>query len=266
MRNGSLLRSCLLVVIATLLLYPSVLFAQGCERKGVITSDTDVYEKLPRFVTGRGWQGNRMAYLRKNTQVYICGEQSVEFGFSTKVWFQVAYMEHNNWKYGWILEDNIRNWRGMLRDIELCGNCSTISVALAAESPISTPGQSDWKLGNSPPGPSLQGESNTVSSVNENSATLSDEVRLYAPLFVAMLLGMIAKGAIDWLDAADKAVLKLHLRNALVAVLVSPIVFLGFLSAGQFSTSTQTFIVLWLLAFQNGFFWQTVLKRNLRGA
>jgi len=38
--------------------------------------------------------------------------------------------------------------------------------------------------------------------------------------------------------------------------------FLGLLSAGQFSGEKQTFIVLTLLAFQNGFFWQTVLKRE----
>ena len=47
----------------------------------------------------------------------------------------------------------------------------------------------------------------------------SDQLKLYSPLFVAMLLGMIAKGAIDWLDASDKAVLKLHLRNALFCCL-----------------------------------------------
>ena len=81
-----------------------------------------------------------------------------------------------------------------------------------------------------------------------------------------MLFGMIAKAVVDYLDApGSKHALREHSRNALVAVLVSPIVFLGFLTAGQFSASTQTFIVLWLLAFQNGFFWQTVLKREREG-
>lgn len=84
------------------------------------------------------------------------------------------------------------------------------------------------------------------------------------PLFVAMLLGMIVKAGVDLLDAPDKSLKKDPLRNAVVAVLVSPIVFLGFLNVGQFSASPQTFIVLWLLAFQNGFFWQTVLKRNVQ--
>jgi hypothetical protein len=88
---------------------------------------------------------------------------------------------------------------------------------------------------------------------------------LYGPLFLAMLLGMTAKGLVDYLDASgDTSTLWEHSRNAFVAVLVSPIVFLGFLTAGQFSTSTQTFLVLSLLAFQNGFFWQSVLKREGR--
>jgi hypothetical protein len=92
--------------------------------------------------------------------------------------------------------------------------------------------------------------------------SLGDLAVLYAPLFVAMLLGMVAKAVVDWLDTPSMAALKEHGRNALIAILVSPIVFLGFLNAGEFSTSTQTFVVLWLLAFQNGFFWQTVLKRD----
>ena len=77
-----------------------------------------------------------------------------------------------------------------------------------------------------------------------------------------MLFGMMAKATVDCLDASDSSVLWYHLRNALTAFLVSPIVFLGFLNAGEFSTSRQTFIVLCLLAFQNGFFWQTVLKKD----
>jgi hypothetical protein len=89
---------------------------------------------------------------------------------------------------------------------------------------------------------------------------------LYRPLFIAMLIGVVAKATVDWLDASDNSVLRQHIRNAVTAFLVSPIVFLGFLNAGQFSTSRQTFIVLCLLAFQNGFFWQTVLKKDNRQA
>lgn len=45
----------------------------------------------------------------------------------------------------------------------------------------------------------------------------------------------------------------------------SPIVFLGFMDAGKFDSSQhQTFFVLLMLSFQNGFFWQTILKGELR--
>jgi hypothetical protein len=77
-----------------------------------------------------------------------------------------------------------------------------------------------------------------------------------------MLLGMAAKVFVDMLDTWNKALLWAHLRNMVIAILVSPIVFLGLLSAGQFTGPTQQFVVLALLAFQNGFFWQTVLKRD----
>jgi hypothetical protein len=39
-----------------------------------------------------------------------------------------------------------------------------------------------------------------------------------------MLLGMSGKGFVDWLDKPDKETLKMHCRNALIAVLVSPMV------------------------------------------
>ena len=76
-----------------------------------------------------------------------------------------------------------------------------------------------------------------------------------------MVLGMLAKAVVDWLDEPGWSSIRPHVRSGLIALLVSPIVFLGFLNAGQFSVSTQAFLVLMLLAFQNGFFWQTVLKR-----
>lgn len=210
-------------------------------------------------MTGRGWQGNRIAYLNSNTQVYKCKrEQPIEFGFSSVVWVQIAFLDSNQWKYGWILQGNIKPW-GMLNDIELYPNPSLIAVAMAVEQ-----GSNNWTLGEPPPAPASQSVSNLApTGDNTSSASLSEQLKLYGPLFVAMLIGMIAKGMVDWLDTSDSAVLKMHLRNACVALFVSPIVFLGFLSAGQFSTSNQTFLVLCLLAFQNGFFWQTVLKRNV---
>jgi hypothetical protein len=232
----------------------------------MIQQDTDVYKQVPRFVTGSGWQGERLTRLSKNTQVYICGEQSAAFGFSTKTWVQIAYVSGANaWQYGWVLKDNTASLNSSLRETDAIARYSLIAVALAADSPAGGKEKPAWALGPPPPVPALQSEEKSASLAREpSSASLSDLGELYWPLFIAMLFGMLAKAGVDWLDSSDKVLVKQHVRNAVVSILVSPIVFLGFLSAGQFSTSTQTFVVLCLLAFQNGFFWQTVLKRNVR--
>ena len=140
-----------------------------------------------------------------------------------------------------------------------------IAAALAGEPPMAKNEPTQWTIPNRPPKAPPSKVKETV-SVNDTIGLIAwgDLITLYTPLFVAMLIGMIAKAIVDYLDAWDRTALFVHLRNGITAVLVSPIVFLGFLTAGQFSTSKQTFIVLWLLAFQNGFFWQTVLKKEVR--
>ncbi len=180
---------------------------------------------------------------------------------------QIAYHGANrDWRYGWVLKDTVTILTSRLRETDSTNTYSLIAVAYAGEPPATSQEKTAWKLGPPPVAPPQQSEEKNASVAKEpGPASLSDLGELYWPLFVAMLLGMLAKAGVDWLDASDKAMMWQHLRNAVVSVLVSPIVFLGFLSAGQFSTSTQTFVVLCLLAFQNGFFWQTVLKRNVRG-
>ena len=135
----------------------------------------------------------------------------------------------------------------------------------AAETTDSKNPDSGWKIPEQPPGipPSMEG---VVLSAENGTGAIAwgDLLKLYAPFFVAMLIGMVAKTIVDYLDAWDKTAIWVHLRNGMTSVLVSPIVFLGFLTAGQFGTSKQTFIVLSLLAFQNGFFWQTILRKDQR--
>jgi hypothetical protein len=267
MKNGAVSRHCLMAMIAIMVLLPSLSSAQStCNRRGRIIQDTDVYQQVPSFVTGSGWRGERIATLRGNTPVYVCGERNVAFGFSTKTWVQIAFESASkNWQYGWVLKEYITMASSGHREIAIGAASFPIAVAFAGEPPA-VQAKDAWTLGPPPALPPLQSDEKSVSSVKESGSTsLSDLGELYWPLFVAMVLGMLAKAGVDWLDAADSSTMWQHLRNAVVAILVSPIVFLGFLSAGQFSTSTQTFVVLCLLAFQNGFFWQTVLKRNVRG-
>jgi hypothetical protein len=254
-------------MIIIMLLLPSISAAQvTCDKRGRITQDADVYRDVPRYVTGSGWQGERITTLRGNTQVYICAEQNASFGFSTKTWFQIAYQDANKkWAYGWVLKEAVAIVTGRSREIDNTTMYSLITVAYA-EPPATGREKTTWNLGPPPVAPLPQSDGKNASVAKEpGTGSLSGLGELYWPLFVAMLLGMLAKAGVDWLDAADNAMMWQHLRNALVSILVSPLVFLGFLSAGQFSASAQTFLVLCLLAFQNGFFWQTVLKRNVRG-
>jgi len=262
MRISPTIRHYFVALVAVSTLNSFDVDAQNCERRAITTGVADVFENPPHYMTGVGWQGRRMTGLPIGTQVYICAEQNVDFGFSSKVFYQIAF-KTDKWKYGWILADQIKMVRHGFVETDIASRYVLISGALADEPPAPVPQEVQWHLGEAPPVPVAGVESGSAPSSAESApVSLSNLGTLYGPLFVAMLLGMLAKGVMDCLNATTKAALKEHLRAGFSAILVSPIVFLGFLNAGQFSASTQAFVVLSLLAFQNGFFWQTVLKRD----
>jgi len=233
----------------------------------VITADVDVYRAPPRFITGVGWQGERIDVLRGGTQVLQCRESSVTFGFSSKTWAQVAYRQASGWRYGWVLQENMRFvWNDGNQPSTLIADWSAIlpvGLALAAEGAAAS--QEKWEIPDVAPAPSAapgaEAKSTPVQEIPVNAPGLLELLTLYWPLFCAMILGMVVKACVDLIDDWNKALAFVHLRQGIVALLVSPIVFLGFLNAGNFEGSKQTFLVLLLLAFQNGFFWQTVLRR-----
>ncbi len=128
--------------------------------------------------------------------------------------------------------------------------------------PNQPPGTASTDNTDTPPTlPATKSGGGAVLDTPPESASLGEQIVLYGPLFLAMLLGMLAKALFDLLDDT-KPSWREHLRHGAMAIVISPIVFLGFITAGQFNSSSQTFLVLALFAFQNGFFWQTVLKRN----
>jgi hypothetical protein len=247
------------LAFAVLLLSPLAV-AQKCDKRTALVADADVFDNPPRFVTGVGWRGNIVSRLSSGTEVYVCRETNVDFGLSSKIWVQIAYRSGPQWpKYGWVIKETLRTSRNMNPDDEHLA--FFIGSARAATPPTAKPAEPDEQLPRiAPDVPAPSGE--TTGGTDSSMATgVASLLELYLPLFYAMLLGMAAKVLVDLLDAWDKGLLWAHLRNGVVAVLVSPIVFLGLMSAGQFS-GKQQFVVLILLAFQNGFFWQTVLKRE----
>jgi len=134
--------------------------------------------------------------LPAGTQVYICGQEKVEVGFSSKSWLRIAYMStEKHWRYGWVLDDNLEKWRSKL-DGGIEGVWPSMAAAFAAE-PNDTKEQ---EQGNLPVAPPLQSDTSPSFSA-ARTAAWSDLGVLYAPLFVAMLLGMIAKTVLEYLDA-----------------------------------------------------------------
>lgn len=247
-----------LAVVLVLLSPPT--FGQKCGKRTALAADTDVFEKPPSYVTGAGWRGNIQEHLSAGTAVFVCREVSLDFGFSSMPWVQIAYRSGQQWpKYGWVIKQAVRASSGMAPNYGVVG--VLITTANAATTPSEEPAN-DQLADAAPEVPPLVPGAAGGAIAGSMSAGTSDLFSLYLPLFVAMVLGMGAKVLVDLLDSWDKGLAWAHLRNGVVAILVSPIVFLGMLSAGQFSVGAQTFIVLALLAFQNGFFWQTVLKRE----
>ncbi|HMK21931.1 MAG TPA: hypothetical protein VK466_06325 [Terriglobales bacterium] len=243
-----------LLVMSLVLLGSAPVVAQQCTTRTTLKSFATVYENPPHYLTGAGLQGTRTDQLPPGTAVFICRQQNVDFGFSSRVWVQIQYRiaGTQGWRNGWIPQESLTAraapdlWHRLLDNV-------------IAPAEAQTPPASDEEL--PPPLPA------GATPVSSNDVAWGDLATLYGPLFAALLLGIFAKVGVDCLDDWNNVTLRRekardHVRNGLIAILVSPIVFLGFLNAGQFPTAKQTFMVLALLAFQNGFFWQTVLKKS----
>jgi hypothetical protein len=228
--------------------------AQQCATRTTLKSFATVYENPPHYVTGAGLQGNRTDQLPPGTAVFICRQENVDFGFSSRVWVQIQYRAGGQgWRNGWIPQESLPAPRTVDLWQRLLDN---VIAPAGAQAP---PGSNEELP------PPLSSEAPSPASTND--IAWSDLATLYGPLFAALLLGILAKVGVDCLDDWSNVTVRRdkmrdHMRNGLIAILVSPIVFLGFLNAGQFPTAKQTFMVLALLAFQNGFFWQTVLKKS----
>jgi len=85
--------------------------------------------------------------------------------------------------------------------------------------------------------------------------------QLYLAAFLAMLLGMVAKAFYDYVDPDFE--MRSYLRVRAKAVVVSPLAFLGLMKSGDFAfdPGVGSLVVFVCIAFQNGFFWQTLLVK-----
>jgi hypothetical protein len=202
-----------------------------CNRKATVRLATDVYDRPPIFSTGGGWKlGEVVGHLAVGQQVLICEETQVSFfGLQTKTWFKVQIRENFT---AWIFKDNL-----------------TIGAQ---------------RLDPTAPTFALVGVVHAASNDSSRDSGVPDLgfVTFYAIVFGMMLVGMVAKAVFDELEETDFSVQRMA-RRSVRAVLVSPLVALGVMQGGNYAfPSGLSYWVALFVAFQNGFFWQTVLNRR----
>lgn len=238
--------------------------AQNCSERGYLSYDTDIWNAAPQYITGRGWvSGNKIDKLPRGTQIFVCQKISVGFAFSTQKWFQVAYYKNKRWNYAWVYSEAVK--LSSIPKIEHKWLENLLSPSEAFAQPESSEGvetTSGFRLEElTPPPEELPPMPPTPTPVQID--TLTSTTTLYLYLFLAMFIGMSAKVVVDIIDSWDKKRIKRHLQKGLIALLVSPVTFLAFIQSAEFGMHGQKgFIILLLFAFQNGFFWQTVFKRD----
>lgn len=225
-------RSLFGVAIALLVCAPAAL-AQ-CDREAVTRVKVTVYQDTPRFMTGEGWVlAAKLTELEADTRVMVCEERSVGFLFRRKKWLRIRFPRQDGAQEGWIFGEGTVT--SVTSRITFTDRVASLFLPRNAYAQPGIP-SSDAGL----PGPAWP---------------------VYMQVFIAICLGMVAKGLFDAFGS-DEFVLRDYLKRTVRALIVSPIVFAAFASVGDFGVAAlQSFLIYLCMAFQNGFFWQTVLVR-----
>ncbi len=198
-----------------------------------------VYNEPPRFLTGRGWVlGSQVATIPGQATVRVFERRSIGFFLWSTPWLRVRYDGPTGVVQGWV-------YGGTVAVSGVGKNPLAWLAALALPTPaFAEP---------APPAPRAAG--GTPAAGQGTPASWPP----YAMMFVAVCAGMAAKGLFDGFRAAE------YRRKTLRALLVSPMVLLAFSSLGDFdfgSAPLRTLLIYLGMAFQNGFFWQTVLVKT----
>jgi hypothetical protein len=224
-------------------------------RAAYTTQTVFLYDLPAELVTGVGWRYGRVMYkLPANTQIFIYKTRNIGFGAYAQSWCYVSFW-HNGWKYGWIRRDFFQY--AMLKHApRRCILDVFIGTAYAYEDLAVDVMLVEAPEGEVPPTspPKLRKESggNPLHT-------------LYILSFASMILGMIGHEIIHTLESSRRWRIRDLLRRFATPVIVSPMVFLGFLEFAEFGiTTNRSFLVLPLMAFQNGFFWHSVTARGVQ--
>jgi len=217
----------------------------GCDKPGRVIQETVLYDQPAQFRTSGGWiYGRNLGTVKKGEAIWVCDERNVGFAFSSQRWVQIGYYKTNSWAYGWVKAEDV-NLGTAWSPAERGPGFFFLSTAHAQEPDVATTRSS---------GPPSPPPSDKPAPMLDFGLTTLDG---YA--FFAMVIGMSAKVVVGFLSNWGKAKVGQELRTALIALVFSPIVYLSLVKVADFNiTSNREFLVLMLLAFQNGFFWQSI--------
>ena len=293
------------ISIVLVFLLPTKSHVQTCNRRGNIRNATIMYDRPPKFITGKGLMySNVLTKLSQGTQILICQEARVGLWPAVEHWYQIAYWSQKQWWYGWVKATDVQEvtpkvQRGKigtaLRSFRL-GPRMVLAAAPATEplsSKVSSSNNQDQEaLGKQdafptpeelpegklarlfptaqelpkdiiPPSvPKLEGIDGQISQTGTT--------KFYLYFFGLILAGMLAKVVVDLLESSENDNYKRRIRRQLpkliIPFFVSPIVFGSVITSTNVEVTNQTeFFSLLVLAFQNGFFWQTIIHtRSLR--
>jgi len=222
-----------LLCLIFLLLITAAVNSQGasteCTRKAITLRDIDLMDQPPVYNTKNGWvYGNKIGTIPRGTQILICKERNVGFFGSKQVWFLVKW----DARYGWIKQGGIEEKK-----------MSLLSMSVRLFSLLI---------------PTVSAQTDSIKHFEDSK--LTDPV--FIGSFISIVAGMIAKSLFDlfrkkrkWLGAQG------FIIRMLPSLVISPIAFLGFLRTAEISLSNDlSILVVFLFAFQNGFFWEDVLN------
>jgi len=234
--------------------------AQSCHQRATTTSALTVYDRPPDLKTGRGVvYGGVTARLTANSQVFVCREVAVGFGFSKLRWYQIAFRSTDNshqWRFGWVAADQLHISKKVDSDREF----AFIAAARAETSPYNPPIiRAELAPDADPPQVPTTGD---VAGPDQSMA-FSLELNLWIFLLLALVAGILAQTLVDLLDARSAVTVKGASKRLIKPLLFSPIVFLAFMETAELNVGTdKQLLILSLLAFQAGFFWQNVFAQS----
>lgn len=223
-----------LLLALAILLNLSALPAQGgtpCDKIATTVAETKIYDAAPVFYTGSGWKfGREVGAAPANSQIRVCKKVRIGFFTNRKIWYQIKYGD----LYGWVFSGSI-NLSSLAAPSFNFAELFLIRRAFA--------------------------QSGASSGHEISVVPTGTRFFIYLLAFIAVVLGMFGKVVFDELDGDNKPSIRecLEPRKCLKALIIAPVVFLGFLTAGNFALQNELNIIVGLcLAFQNGFFFQTV--------